>query len=76
MQAIPLPEVGEVPEDPGQLPQPDKVTKAYFEVCPLLPLFTLKISQTLWETKGRRGRIIYFVHSLVTQSSNDVRYRH
>jgi len=27
-----LPEAKEVTEDPGKLPQPDKVTKAYFEV--------------------------------------------
>lgn len=32
MQAVPLPEAGEVSEDPGKLPEPDKVTKAYFEV--------------------------------------------
>ncbi len=32
MQAVPLPEAGEVTEDPGKLPEPDKVTKAYFEV--------------------------------------------
>ena len=42
VQAVPLPEVGGVSEDPGQLPQPDKVTKAYFEVCSLSPLFSLK----------------------------------
>ena len=35
MQAVPLPEAGEVTQDPGKLPQPDKVTKAYFEVCRL-----------------------------------------
>ena len=27
-----MPEAGEVTEDPGKLPEPDKVTKAYFEV--------------------------------------------
>ncbi len=36
MQAVALPEAKEVTEDPGKLPQPDKVTKAYFEVS-LLP---------------------------------------
>ena len=36
-----MPEIGGVPEDPGQLPQPDKLTKAYFEVCSLLVLFSL-----------------------------------
>lgn len=35
VQAVPLPEVGEAPVDPGQLPKPDKLTKAYFEVCTL-----------------------------------------
>ena len=32
MQAVALPEAKEVTEDPGTLPQPDKVTQAYFEV--------------------------------------------
>ncbi len=32
MQAVALPEAKEVTEDPGKLPEPDKVTKAYFEV--------------------------------------------
>ncbi len=36
MQAVALPEAKEVTEDPRKLPQPDKVTKAYFEVS-LLP---------------------------------------
>ena len=31
-QAVALPEAKEVTEDPGKLPEPDKVTKAYFEV--------------------------------------------
>ena len=37
MQAVALPEAKEVTEDPGKLPEPDKVTKAYFEVSLLLP---------------------------------------
>jgi len=32
MQAVALPEAKEVTEAPGKLPEPDKVTKAYFEV--------------------------------------------
>ena len=38
MQAVPLPEAGEVTEDPGKLPEPDKITKAYFEVRTLTSL--------------------------------------
>ena len=37
MQAVALPEAKEVTEDPGKLPQPDKVTKAYFEASLLSP---------------------------------------
>lgn len=37
MQAVPLPEAKEVTEDPGKLPEPDKVTKAYFEASLLPP---------------------------------------
>ena len=59
VQAVPLPEVGGVPEDPGQLPQPDKLTKAYFEVCSHLLLFTSHAAcggrAPLWEVGGTRG---------------------
>ena len=37
MQAVPLPEAHEVTDDPGALPKPDKVTKAYFEVGQCIP---------------------------------------
>ena len=47
VQAVPLPELGGVPDDPGQLPQPDKVTRAYFEVCSLLPLSSLNKCHTM-----------------------------
>ncbi|KAL3135323.1 hypothetical protein ABBQ32_007517 [Trebouxia sp. C0010 RCD-2024] len=43
-KAVPLPEVGEAPKDPGQLPKPDKHTKAYFEIGGLqdTPAYLLK----------------------------------
>ena len=52
VQAVPLPEVGGVPEDPGQLPQPDKLTKAYFEVCSLLALSSLNKSHTVYRERS------------------------
>ena len=32
VQAVPLPEAQEVKQDPGPLPEPSRVTQAYFEV--------------------------------------------
>ena len=37
MQAVLLPEMGVVTEDPGPLPEPVQTTSAYFEVWVVLP---------------------------------------
>lgn len=45
-----------MPEDPGQLPQPDKLTKAYFEVCSLLPLSSCHAPRSRKEALGGAGQ--------------------
>lgn len=40
MQAVPLPEAREVSDNPGALPEPSKVTKAYFEVSQNVPFWS------------------------------------